>query len=257
MKSNGPEHWSSVLKRSLHELWPCELSALINLILNSVSGLWVGTLGRDSGMDSGSGLWVGTLGRDSKYKSPCFKCRETFEVWCGACEERWGPADPTCWHTAAAVMAAALTATRWTHSDAELSSRKPNIKDLEFKRVFTLLDALGLRLSIQTCRLSFIFSLLSLSLCSSSSPPPHLSFFLSVPFWYHLCSLHPSHSITFPPSPSSSSLFLPGETACWLRASLRADSWEPLAVIGSCRLSLPVWSVSSSLSKYADVEMKT
>lgn len=122
---------------------------------------------------------------------------------------------------------------------------------------------------ISTCSLSFIFSLpllfLSLSLIPatptvaaatslSSSPSPFdITCALSIP-----CTPSPSLCLSLPPlHPFPFFFFLPGEKAEWLGASLCADSWEPLAVIGSCRLSLPVWSVSSSLSKYADVEMKT
>lgn len=95
------------------------------------------------------------------------------------------------------------------------------------------------------------------------SPPPPL-FLLLRPLSISLAlspflALHhlPSVSLSLPSTPFPFFFFLPGEKAEWLGASLCADSWEPLAVIGSCRLSLPVWSVSSSLSKYADVEMKT
>lgn len=125
--------------------------------------------------------------------------------------------------------------------------------------------------SISTCSLSFIFSLPplfpSLSLRSSppyppSSPtlPPPPLILLLPPFQYHSCSvsfplLHhlPSLSPSLPPLHPPFLFAVKGGVT----ERQRADSWEPLAVIGCCRLSVPVWSVSSSLSKYADVEMKT
>lgn len=138
-------------------------------------------------------------------------------------------------------------------------SRTSNIKQLNPRTEHWGTEALTNTpppLSFTSPQMKSLFPLLHPSLHPTVyNHPPH--FFPFHPAISLLYSCSPAFFLSLPLSTPPPPLPRSQKKTLWLGASLCADSWEPFSVIGSCRLSLLVWSVSSSLSKYADVEMKT